>query len=282
MLGLSLSCRKEKPVADYVARVGENCLSRAQLAAMMPQGLLPADSVEMAEKKIAAWVSQEVLFYRAQENLDEETSRRIESQIEDYRKSLLIFNYENKITRQLLDTVVSEGDIEAYYRDNRAQFLLKSNIVRVMFVKVSKKSKHLVQIKSGLFSSDLEEGDNLSAYAELCGKYAENYFLDRDKWLYFNDFLREVPVRTYNQEDFLKNHRDLEVEAGDKMFYVRILDFKIRDMVSPLSFEKDRIRAIILNQRKRNLLQEMEKDLMQEAVSSGLVDYNGGLEDEIR
>lgn len=277
------ACRQASgPEQAWVARVGTSYLYRSDLEAMLPRGLLPLDSLETARKKVASWVSQQVLLQRAEENMDERAAGRIERQIEDYRKSLMIFNYEENITRQLLDTVVLDKEIEEYYRQHQDQFVLKSNIVRVRFVKVSKQSKHLARLKEGLFSASLENDGNLFNYAELCRDFSENFFLDGDKWLYFNDFLREVPVKTYNQEEFLKHHRNIEVEAGSHIYYVSILDFRIRDMLSPLSFEQDRIRAIVLNQRKKALLDKMEKDLLQEAVRSGMVEYyDGGSQDEV-
>ena len=44
-------------------------------------------------------------------------------------------------------------------------------------------------------------------------------------------------------------------------------------MVSPLSFEKGRIKNIILNVRKKDLMHKLDVDLMQEAETSGLVEF---------
>ena len=283
LCGATVACSLRNGASDRdpaVARVGESYLRESDLERMMPQEVLLADSAEMAEKRVSAWVLQQVLLQKAQANLDEATCRHIERKIDAYRASLMVFSYEEKITRQLLDTIVQERDITDYYEKNKDQFVLKSNIVRLRFVKVAKDAKKMEALKKGLFDKNLGEGDNLYEYADLCRRYADNYFLDGEKWIYFNDFLREVPVKTYNQEEFLRNYRNIEVEAGNYMYYVSILDFKIRDMVSPLSFEKERIRGIILNQRKKTLLDEMERDLMDEARRTGLVEYYGDLQDE--
>ncbi len=276
-------CSLFSPSSDKdpaVVRVGEAYLQESDLERMMPQESLLADSAEMARKKVEAWVLEQVLLQKAQANLDEATCRHIERKVDAYRASLMVFSYEEQITRQLLDTIVQDRDIMAYYEKNKDQFVLKSNIVRLRFVKVPKDEKKKDALKKGLFDKNLAEGDNLYEYADLCRRYADNYFLDGEKWIYFNDFLREVPVKTYNQEEFLRNYRNIEVEAGNYMYYVSILDFKIRDMVSPLSFEKERIRGIILNQRKKALLDQMERDLMDDARRTGLVEYYGDLQDE--
>lgn len=274
VLPCAVSCmRQNRGVpARAVVRVGDAYLTRRDLGKMMPFGMLPNDSADMAEKKMEAWVEQQVLLRKAIQNLDDEAEAEIEEQIARYRETLLVFLFENKITRQLLDTIVSDKEIEDYYKENQSQFLLKSNIVRVRFAKVAKSFGDLADIRRGLFATPFDES-NLMTLSELCRRGAENYFLDADRWIFFNDLLREVPIHAYNQEVFLKNNRKIEVDAGDYLYFVSIEDFKVRDMVSPISFEKERIRTIILTRRKKALIEDMERDLMEEARSTGLIEY---------
>lgn len=273
MLFLAVSCDFRKGVPfDTVARVGDTYLTARELERMMPENILPSDSADVAQKKVSAWVARQVLLDKARLNLDDASEEKIEEQIAQYRESLLIFSYETKVTRQLLDTVVSNKEIEDYYKANQSQFILKSNIVRARFVKVSKTAKDAQHIKRELFAIPFTES-NLLTLADLCRRSADNYFLDDDRWIFFNDLLREVPIQTYNQEEFLRNNRNIEVNTGDYWYYVSILDFKVRDMVSPITFEKDRIRAIILNRRMQEIQRDMEEDLLEEALRTNQVEY---------
>ena len=77
--------------------------------------------------------------------------------------------------------------------------------------------------------------------------------------------LKQIPVKTYNQEEFLKNHRDLEYQDSLFTYLVRFRDFKIKESVSPLSFEKDRVKNIILNKRKIDLIRKMHNDIYEKA-----------------
>ena len=45
------------------------------------------------------------------------------------------------------------------------------------------------------------------------------------------------------------------------MYLVHFKDFKIKESVSPLNFEKQRIRDIILNKRKIELIGRMQDDI---------------------
>ena len=52
------------------------------------------------------------------------------------------------------------------------------------------------------------------------------------------------------------------------MYFVNIKGFKIKNSLSPLSFEKENIRNIILNRRKLELISKMKEDVYNEAVKN--------------
>ena len=80
-----------------------------------------------------------------------------------------------------------------------------------------------------------------------------------------------MPVTTYNESLFLKQHRSITL-SDDSLFYAaRILDYKVVDDISPLDFQRDNIRAIILNLRKVDILERLHNDLLREAEEGGHV-----------
>ncbi|MDE5559916.1 MAG: hypothetical protein K2I84_04610, partial [Bacteroidales bacterium] len=271
--GLLFSChRPGAGTGGTVAvRVDDAVLYKEEIEAQIPKGTLSQDSAHIAEKIINDWTLQQVMLKKAKENTAE-SAAAFEKQIEEYRNSLILYDYQNRVLSQRLDTVVSAEEIEAYYQQNMPQFYLKSNIVRVRFVKLRKDHRLADKIKKAVFSPALSDEDMLQL-AKWCRQAADNYYLEEDQWLYFNDLLREVPIQTYNQEDFLKNNRNIEISAGDAVYYVRIVDFKVRDMVSPLNFETERIRQILLNHRRQVFLQRMQQDVMREAEENHWIKY---------
>jgi hypothetical protein len=73
-------------------------------------------------------------------------------------------------------------------------------------------------------------------------------------------------VKTYDQEHFLRNNRYIEIPDSAVTFFVNIKGFKIKESLSPLSFERDNIRNLILNKRKLDLIKAMEKDAYDDAI----------------
>ena len=99
-----------------------------------------------------------------------------------------------------------------------------------------------------------------------------NYFYQDSVWLSFNDVLKEIPIITYNQESYLNNHRMVRLDEKDNSYFVEILDFKIKNSISPFEFEKARIKAIIIHKRKVELLQLIEREIVEEAYLNNKIE----------
>ena len=100
----------------------------------------------------------------------------------------------------------------------------------------------------------------------FCQKYAVNYFLDDESWLLFNDLLKEIPIKTYNQENYLQNNRYIEIKDSLYSYFLNIKGFRIKESLSPINFEKDNIKKIIINKRKVKLINDIHDKIYQDAV----------------
>jgi len=212
------------------------------------------------------WIRQHLILHKAELNLtDKSRYIGIEKQLQDYRTSLINYAYKKELIRQKLDTVVTGIEIEDYYNDNLKNFELKDNIIKVIYVKVGKNSPVLNKVRRWYRSENEEDKILLEDY---CHQFAKNFFLDDSSWILFDDLLKDVPVKTYNKEQFLKYNRFLEVEDSLNLYFVNIKDFKIKESTSPMSFEEDNIINIILNQRKLKLIKKMEESVYQDALAN--------------
>jgi hypothetical protein len=157
--------------------------------------------------------------------------------------------------------VVTPDQVETYFSENRSQFELKGNIVKFDFVKITKRSRHLKEFRNLLKSSGPDNVIKLAQYAE---KNATDYWF-ATKWVSFNDLLDEMPLEVDNQALFLRRTQYTEAEDSLFTYLVRINDFKTADSISPLEFEKDKIRNIILNARKIELIEKKRQDFIDQA-----------------
>ncbi len=210
-------------------------------------------------------MNEMLTLHKAEENLKEE-QKNVEKQLKDYRTSLITFIYEKELVNQKLDTVVNPSEIENYYNKNKNNFELKDNIIKVLYVKVNKKAPQLQSIRM-LYRSEVKK--DKEALENYCHQFAENFYLDDNQWLLFDDLLKEIPIQqTYNKELFLQNNRFIEVSDSTSLYFVNIKGFQIKNSISPLSFEKENIKNIILNKRKLELINRMKEEVYKEALSN--------------
>lgn len=247
--------------ADIVARVNKKNLYLSDLRKVLPSRLSKSDSTQFAQNYIKSWIRQQLMLDKAESNLSKD-QKDFQTLIDEYRNSLLLFTYEKELVRQKLDTVVSTAQIEKYYNENQEQFKLKYNIINVLYVRVPIKAPDLPKVKKYIQSDKAEDRQKLEEY---CHKNAINYFLEDQSWLIFDDLLKEVPLTTYDQENYLKNHRFVEIQDSVSTFLVNIKGFKIKESISPLNFEKENVRNLILNQRKVDLIDRVGNQVYNDA-----------------
>ncbi len=229
----------------------------SELKNIVPNDVPAKDSLALIKNYIDKWVQEELLLHYAEQNLSTE-QLNIDKQIEEYRKNLIIYTYQTELIRQQLDTIVSAVEIEKYYNEHLSDFMLKDNIIKVHYVKVSKKAPNLDKVRKWYISVNPKDIEALRSY---CIQFAENFFIDDNTWLLFDDLLKEVPLGDYNPELFLKSNKAIEVNDSLSTYFINITGYKIKDNASPLSFEKENIRNIIINKRKLKLVDDMKKQV---------------------
>lgn len=258
--GTSTHPADEKPVA----RAGDSYLYPSDLKEIISKNPEEKDSAGIVSKYINNWIHETLLLQQAEKNLTDD-KKRFDKMVEDYRKSLITYEYESELVKQKLDTIVSDDAIEQYYEENKSNFELKDNIIKVIYVKVRKSAPKVEKIKEWYRSDDTKDRDALSSY---CYQYADNFYLDENTWLLFDDVLKEIPMKLYDKEAFLQNNRVIETQDSAFLYFVNIKGFMMKKSASPLSFEKSTIRSILLNKRKVELIKKMREDIYNEGVKN--------------
>jgi hypothetical protein len=253
--------------SDVVAVVYEETFYETDLLNKLPQGYQKEDSARLADQIVSAWIRDKALLKTAEANLTE-AQKDVQKQLDDYRNSLLVYAYERAFMNQKLDTVIGEDELQQYYETYSDNFFLKRNIVKVQFIKLSVDAPQQRDVERWLTSSKEEDADLLYEY---CRKYAENFYFNSNVWLFVDDLSKEVPLPLDNLENFLKSTKFTILKQEDYNYFVNIHDFRLKGDQAPLSLEKDRIRDLILNRRKAELIAEMRDDLVKEGFAEGYI-----------
>ena len=247
-----------------LARVGEDYLYLSQLSDNIPSNITSTDSIQMLNSLVDNWVRKELLLQHADKNLPD-SLKDFSEQLRIYENSLTIYEFKKKLVKQRLDTVVETEEIEKYYEEHLKDFQLKDNILQFAFIQIPIQSDS-VDLAKEFIQNITDTTIDRSRVEAFCQNNAIDYYLNDEHWISFNELIKRLPIETFNQELFLKNNRFIEIKDHPYWYFANLRDFKIKEDVSPLNFEKDHIQNIILNRRKLSLLNSLEKDIYDEAT----------------
>lgn len=256
---------EEEATRKPIARVNNTYLYHDELSGIVTPGILASDSVSRVEAYVNSWIRKQLLIQEASRKIDFNEAE-IERKILDYRYSLIAYEYQSHYVKQNLDTAVSNTEIEAYYKENVDNFILKQNIVRATFIKVPKTAPKTNKIKDLMFSEREKDIAELKSY---CLSFSAAYHLSDSTWMVFDELVRNSPLAEIpNKIQFLKANPYYETSVDDYLYFFRVLEYRISDNVSPLEFVKDDIRNVILNKRKVELARQLEDKVYNDALGN--------------
>ena len=264
--GITLGCtHKEKIDEKPVVKVFDKYLYPSNLKDIIPGNISPSDSSILVNDYIDKWIRKQLLLRRAELNLTDE-EKNVDKQLENYRTSLLIFKYEQSLIKQQLDTIINLEEIEKYYSDNPANFLLNKNIVKAIFLMIPRDAPDLRNLRRW-YRNDTD--DNLRKLEAYAFQYAEMYDYFNDDWIDFSEIEKNLPVRIDNPQNLLKYRKYYEVRDSDYYYFLNIKDFRLLGSVAPLSYVIQDIRTIIMNKRKIQLIKRLESNIYNDALNRG-------------
>jgi hypothetical protein len=252
------------PEGKVIAKVNAATLTDKETENLVPEGMGGADSLAFLQNYVNKWAYNEAFYQQAINYLSDE-EQDVSKELEALKKELLSYRFEKKLINEKLDTTVSEGEIESYYNANAENFLLKSNIVKVLYIKTPVSIPNFDKFKKLCYSSNPKDAEQLK---NLCIQYANNYYMNDDTWLMFDDLKKEMPQLNEVPEYTVEKGKTFEFTDVASFYFLKIVDLKSKNTLSPLNFEKNNIRNMLINQRKEKLISTIRKDFFDKAKSN--------------
>ena len=270
LLPLLLACSPagNKGTGEVLVRVYDKYLYASDLEGIVPPGTSVRDSLTLVRTFIQNWVDKELIARKADENLPGE-QKDFSLQLEEYRNSLIIFEYEKMLVKQELDTVVSNDELDEYYQQNKASFILQEDVMRMDYLVLFSDSPEYRRFRNYMRADDLEERDSLIMYAS---RYAEKLNLMDDKWVKKDELSKTIPLERYTYNDFMANRRFFELRDSLFIYMVNFRDYIPADSLSPKELVQGKIRKIIINKRKNELIRNMRQQVLHDAIENNQVE----------
>lgn len=247
---------------DMVARVGNHRLLRKELENYIPQGVTPEDSAALAGQYIHAWAENLLLLDMAERQLSDE-EKDLTQELEEYRRTLLKYRYRQLYINQRLDTLITDAELERYYKDHPDKCILERPVIKARYLIIPANARVLKTLMRKMSSEDdmeVLEADSLAFTTAI--KYVDA----SDTWM---DALALASELGTDCRALLASIKNGFAQVKDESGILRlayIVDMVPEGKPAPLACCADRLRDLILSARKHELETALEQDLLKDAL----------------
>ena len=246
---------------DLIARAGENFLYQNQL----PPFSSKEDSILRYLNYIETWAKEKILYDLSLTNLSQSKKNDLDLLVEKYKVDLYINSYKDLIVNSRIDSIVTDQEIESFYNMNIDNFKLNENLLKYRYLKVPSDNINISRIRryiQRLNESDREFLDSLNfQFADLK--------INDTMWFTEREVISSIEfINQKNKSNYMRINRLYEFEDDQYTNYFIVKDLLKSGNIPPLSYLYDRIKSNIINQRKLNLIQNINKEILNDALKS--------------
>lgn len=251
-----------------LAEVGDKMIYLDEALQGMPKGLSGKDSAAYVSHFIKNRVKDLLIYEKAVKNIPQ--SRELEDLVESYRRSLIVYEYQQQVLNEKMEKEVSESEIADFYKANSKRFAAERNLVKGIFIKIPKNSPDLEKLKKVYKSSSAESFEKIE---KICVQNAGQVEYFYDKWVSFDDIMDNIPYTMSNQSDFLKTRTTLEVVEKDFCYLLYIDEYVLSGNTAPFDYVRNNVKTVMMNSRKTEFFHQFEQALLKEAERKNKIKY---------
>jgi len=253
--------KKEDISSEIVAIVNTEKLFKKDLKEILPSGITGDDSLVLVRGYINDWAIKQLLLKKAETNNSKEDVDKIDNLVRDYKESLIINNYKERLIKQQLDTVINDVEIDAYYRENKENFRLNEELLKIKYLHFDNNIINKKEIITLFKSSNIDDLENLEKQ-QLSFKFHQ---FNDSVWTRLDKVMLKLP---FSKDNLLKKIEFVKKQDSLGLYLAAINDVLVRNDIAPLSYIKPAIKQMILHKRKIQLIRDIEKILVQDATKN--------------
>jgi hypothetical protein len=246
-----------------LAQAHNKKLYLSEMDGMFPEGTTSEDSAATIRAYVQRWLRDALLQHEAEVNLPPDLN--IDKLVRIYRASLITHNYEVALAQELLDSTISQAELNDFYEKNKEQYQLETPIMRCHFIKVKLPVPDADNLRKFWNGNKPEDLKNLIKY---CNENGAVHILEDSIWYDLNDIAVELPEGTLTADN-VSYKRDFTQRDANFQYYFRLFESKNRKDIAPLSYIEGQARKVILHNRKIKLLSDTKEELYDREMRRG-------------
>jgi hypothetical protein len=178
---------------------------------------------------------------------------------------LYINSYKDLIVNTRIDSLVSTSVIDSFYNLNSNNFKLNENLLKFRYVKVPNDNINLSRIKRYI----VRVNDDDRLFLDSLNFQFADLKLNDSIWYTERDVITSIEfINRQNKSNYLIKNKLFTIEDSQYVNFFIVKDILKSGNIPPISYLYERIKSAIINQRKLQLLQSLNKEILNDALKS--------------
>jgi hypothetical protein len=211
-------------------------------------------------------VRRKLLLKKAEENVPSD-ELGLDKKVEDYRQSLLLYEYEKELINQKLNKGVSQEEIDSFYDKNKDKFTLESDIYDIQYIEIHTDASDLDKMRPLIIQPKTKD-DTLKreGYAKAM---AQSYSFADNNWMSSSAVLKRFPVSADELKKLAATGKFAELKKDATTYFILVRSARHMGDPSPLEYIQNQIKEVIINKKKVILIQKIYDGIYQDAMKTG-------------
>jgi len=226
-------------------------------------GMSSEDSSRIAEQYIRQW-AQDILLY---DNATARTNAQIEAMVDDYRTTLYVRAYEERLIDKRMPKEIADSTILALYEQMPDRFKLDESIMRGILVIVPIDAPKKDKLRGWMAKQELD------AIEKYVYQNASGYDLFTDRWMTTTEMMGRIPMERAELENRLKTKNQIEFSDSTRTYMLQITEKHMRGEAMPMEYARPEIEKMVLYSRQAEFLRSERERIYNEAIETKKVHF---------
>ena len=253
------------PVGDPVARVGDSYLYKEDIANLVTAEMTEQDSALVVSSFITRWATQKLLMSGAQRNITSEEQERLNNLVNQYRSELYSQAYKDALVERNLDSTITDAEAKAFYKENKANFKLNEELLKLRYIKMADTDYNIEEIKRRFTRFNKQD----KKFLDSVSVQFKAQYLNDSTWIRRDKVIAIIPPISVENSDRLLNKTEfLQLRDSLGLYLIAVKDKLNRNADAPLEYVLPTVKQILLNRRKLEFIKQLEKDITKDAIKN--------------
>lgn len=270
LLFVMASCQKqmEHGGKSPLVQVGSQYLYKEDVLQSVPYGISGDDSMRFVRNFVRKWIEEQVLYEKAEHNVRGDA--RIERMVADYRRTLVLNNYERMLLQQKMPEELTEQELQKYYDENKRLFILEEPVVKGVFIKAPLASPGLKDLKRWYKENSDEALEQMEAYAFRNAVIYEYFY---EHWVPVSELEGKLVVNLSELGNDFDKNRNIEVKDDEYCYLLHIEEYVRKGETKPYDLARHEIIDLLANNRKVEFMNKVKEELYNQSMEMGRIKY---------